>query len=773
MRCFNCHADIPDDSRFCPECGAMQANAPVQPQTAAEDILAGIQLEDEPVSTPAAPQQPAAPQYQAPANSDAPPAGSDSGYSYSQPASSYTPPANSYTQPASSYTPPASSYTPPENSYSQPASSYTPPENSYTQPAGGYAPVPPTNTWQPGAAAPTAAAAYQAAQPLKAEKKKSKKGLIIGLCAGGVVIAALVAVLLLFTGKPLQRALKGTSDDLNAMLSAGNLGTITKNLDKLQEKSTTTMNATVSGIEGLEASLNYEINADTKVPMTDGTLDFSLNMGGESSGGTVRMAADQDALQFAIDGVDGTYGVRYANLLKLAGEEAPESLELDNEKLTLKALQNGPMNPIFDSLKDEEVGQTRITSDGGDKICKHFVVTWDEAAVEQVAKELKLDEDDEMGGLTGLLKDGKLSTVNSVSGLLTMALRELKPSIDIYTCNNRVIGVDVHAKNSDETVFLRLLGAKNVFEHVRVSTSSDDGFVDLNWEKAGTLRLSANFDGETMDVLTYDDKTGSIKLAEELLDDPTVSGTLKPTDKGAVLSLDLAGDSLEGGKVSVSCEIAPLKNAPKQLADSFTDLTEASEEELDGLLSGAMDKLGLAGLAGLTGGLGGDIEDWNIDDGDDWGLDDGDDWNVDDGDIDDIGDIGDIDDIDDWNLDDGDDDNWTSEDGNLAGYTGDLTMDDVWGSYDFAYIEAYGMQFTAEDLEMPVDENYFTLWSDGTGIFVWEGDSAKLNWSLEGNVIHLTDRDSDEEIFDVIYTQDGSLAIEAEDGYLVFTRDID
>ena len=75
--------------------------------------------------------------------------------------------------------------------------------------------------------------------------------------------------------------------------------------------------------------------------------------------------------------------------------------------------------------------------------------------------------------------------------------------------------------------------------------------------------------------------------------------------------------------------------------------------------------------------------------------------------------------------------------------------------------------------EMPVDENYFTLWSDGTGIFVWEGDSAKLNWSLEGNVIHLTDRDSDEEIFDVIYTQDGSLAIEAEDGYLVFTRDID
>ena len=300
-----------------------------------------------------------------------------------------------------------------------------------------------------------------------------------------------------------------------------------------------------------------------------------------------------------------------------------------------------------------------------------------------------------------------------------------------------------------------------------MSTSSDDGFVDLNWEKAGTLRLSANFDGETMDVLSYDDKTGSIKLAEELMDDPTVSGTLKPTDKGAVLSLDLAGEALEGGKVNVSCEIAPLKNAPKQLADSFTDLTEASEEELDGLLSGAMDKLGLAGLAGLTGGLGGDIDDWSPDDGGDWGLDDGDDWNIDDGDIDDIGDIGDIDDIDDWNLDDGDDDNWTSEDGNLAGYTGDLTMDDVWGSYDFAYIEAYGMQFTAEDLEMPVDENYFTLWSDGTGIFVWEGDSAKLNWSLEGNVIHLTDRDSDEEIFDVIYTQDGKPSAQWEIQVLV------
>ena len=81
------------------------------------------------------------------------------------------------------------------------------------------------------------------------------------------------------------------------------------------------------------------------------------------------------------------------------------------------------------------------------------------------------------------------------------------------------------------------------------------------------------------------------------------------------------------------------------------------------------------------------------------------------------------------------------------------------------------MKFDAEDMGF-TDECYVTLWSDGTGVFVWEGESAKINWKINGNKIEITDRDTDSEIYEMIYSEEGNLMIDADgSGYLVFVRD--
>ena len=168
--CAYCGSQIPDGTKFCPECGQKVA----------------VQQ--------AAPAEPVQPAYEAPAQSYTPPVQQ----TYEAPQQSYTPPVQqTYEAPAQSYTPPvqqtyeapAQSYTPPvQQSYEAPQQSYTPPVQTYT---------PPTQSGTGGSYVPPEA-------PAKAPKQKKpgggkKIGLIIGIAAAAVVLV--VALVLLLGGK--------------------------------------------------------------------------------------------------------------------------------------------------------------------------------------------------------------------------------------------------------------------------------------------------------------------------------------------------------------------------------------------------------------------------------------------------------------------------------------------------------------------------------------------------------------------------------------------
>ena len=139
--CGNCGAQIPDGTKFCPECGqkvAVQQPAPAEPVQSA---------------------------YEAPAQQ-----------SYTQPVQ------QSYEAPQQSYVPPV------QQSYEAPQQSYTPPVQTYT---------PPTQSGAGGSYVPPEA-------PAKAPKQKKpgggkKIGLIVGIAAAVVVLV--VALVLLLGGK--------------------------------------------------------------------------------------------------------------------------------------------------------------------------------------------------------------------------------------------------------------------------------------------------------------------------------------------------------------------------------------------------------------------------------------------------------------------------------------------------------------------------------------------------------------------------------------------
>lgn len=677
MRCTYCNSDIPENSRFCPVCGAKQELAADVASAAvaanATDILAGIQANPQPAP-------------------DAAP---------STPVQEFTQPAQVDTQPA--------------NNYTQPQQPYAQPQQDFTQPAA----------------------------PLTAEKKKSKKGLIIGLCAGLALVAvALVLFFTLFSGSPVERALYGTLKDASDMLHAGNLGKAVTNLEKINKtnQARAELEFDVSGIEGIQANGTLSLDENAKTRLGSGDLTYSLNLGGETSGGTVRFATDLKDVQFAVDGVDGVYGVNLAEAMADSGMgDLLGRVSTEQQNVTLAALKKGPMKPIFDSLKTEEDGQTRIVADGGDKICTHYVLTWDEAAVEQVAD--ALDEQINSKDSTAMI-----DAVAMTSYSLTNLLRECKPTLDLYIAGNRLIGADLYPSHGS-TVYLRLLGEKNVVSHLRVSSSEDETQTDLYWQKADSLRLCTTEDGQQTEILRYTDADGRITLNSMLTEGMQADLYLKPEGSGATLTAKLSGSELAGGAVSAALRMLPVKEAPKLLADSYTDITKMSDEESGKLMGELSEELGLDALLGSFGGMGfGDDYDFDIDDpGSGFGDDDTDTW--------------------DW----GDDDSDETE--APAAATG-LTADDVAGSFDLDHLTAGGMDYDLSLIGMSAEDNYITLWSDGTGIIVLEGNSVKINWSYDGTELVISDRDTDGEAPYTLIVQDkDTILLDAESAYFVYKRD--
>ena len=697
MRCTYCNSDIPENSRFCPVCGAKQELAADVASAAvaanATDILAGIQANPQPAPD-AAPSTPV--------------------QEFTQPAQVDTQPANNYTQPQQPYAQPQQPYAQPQQPYAQPQQPYAQPQQPYAQPQQDYT---------------------QPAAPLTAEKKKSKKGLIIGLCAGLALVAvALVLFFTLFSGSPVERALYGTLKDASDMLHAGNLGKVVSNIESVGKsgKEQETLRYDAADIGSAELTLNV----DTKSTLANGALNFSAG----EAGGTLRFALNSTEAQLAADGIDGVYGAKYSDLLQQMGMDADtlDELDLDGEEITLAKLKAGPLKPFFDSIQTNEVGQTRITAEGGDKVCKHYVLSWDQATLDELAD--KFEDMDEAEKINILASGDR---VEAVSYLFATFLSQVKPSVDLYTNGNKLLGADVTRQEDNEVLYLRFLGDKNVWEHVRVSQTSSVTQFDLYWQKADSLRLCLTEDGPETEVFRYTDATGSFEvISDSPLDGMGISGTLLPDGRGAALNIRAAEDNT----LNVSLNVQPLSEKPAMLGSDYTDLLTMTEEAQGQLLQRVSEQMKLDSLmGGLFGGFGDDDYDFDIDDPGYGFGDDTETW--------------------DW----GDDDSDETE--APAAATG-LTADDVAGSFDLDHLTAGGMDYDLSLIGMSAEDNYITLWSDGTGIIVLEGISAKINWSYDGTNLVISDRDTDGEAPYTLIVQDkDTILLDAESAYFVYKRD--
>lgn len=543
MKCFQCGAEIPDISRFCPICGRQVTPAAEIGKT---EIVPPAQ------STPVRAQ---------PNPGFAPPTAQDFGFS--QPAAldlGAAPRNTTAAQPAPGYTQPAPAYAQPAPSYTQSAPAYTQPAPSYAQPNPGYFPQR-DDREQPDA------------QPTP--KKKSKKGLIIGLCSGGLLLiaAAVLAYFLFFAGSPLTRALQKTAESLDEMLDAGNLGLVKEHLETLGKdgRETIGVDVTVNNIH-----VTGQIHADGEASLYSGRAEVTIE---SNPAFPVDFSTDLKNMVFGTDGVSGYYGINLTEYIRKNGGDPSllEKMSTKQEPVTLDSLKNGPLKPVFDSMKSEEVGQTAIRTDAGtEKICAHYVLRWDAAAVKQVKSTMRNETYD---GGTEVLGPGELPPTGGygqtvlyagIPGMLVELMDMVSPTMDVYVCDGRILGADFHAKNSNASYYLRLLGANNPFEHVRFTGTSINNTVDLYWEKGGNIRLCSLQEGRELEILRYTDWDGSIVVNSEAAFigiAPQIN--LTPTEKGACLRVAV---SPQGQQIAVSLDLEPQAVQPAMLSDSYIDV---------------------------------------------------------------------------------------------------------------------------------------------------------------------------------------------------------
>ena len=549
-----------------------------------------------------------------------------------------------------------------------------------------------------------------------------------------LVLAAVLLYFLVFAGSPVTRALNGNLRDGSALLHAGNLGKAVSNLESIGKSGKFDASLSAQSAGDMAVNGQLALGVDAKATAYGGTLDFALG----EAGGSIRYAGDKTDLQAAVDGMEGVYGVSYADALEQFGldRDALNDLYFATDSVTLASLKKGPLKPFFDSIKTEEVGQTMISTEGGDKVCKHYTLTWDRETIEAL---LEKNEDLDSSGIVRLVASSSNTELASYG--LASVLNDLKPTAELYIAGGKLLGVDV-TDTSGTVSYVRFLGAKNVWEHVRLTDCSQSTRVDLYWQKAGTLRLCVEEDGQEAEIFRYDDANGAFSIG---LDDEAIRGTISAQGKGAAVTADVAGEA-----ASATLSVQPMSGKLSMLDSSYTDVLSMSAEQQEKLLGDLnsalkLDKIGdlFSGLDALSG-LSGDDEDpgevtlfpgMDVDLGDD---------------------------------DLGDDDTEIS----LPTPSGDVTESDLAGTFYLDHLAAGDVEYGLDLVGMSKDDNYITLGADGTGAIVLEGITVEIKWSYDGTTLSIADLEDDGELpYTLVVFDEDTIALDAETAYFVYVRD--
>ena len=468
------------------------------------------------------------------------------------------------------------------------ASAEETPAASYAAAQPQWAPQPTAQPqWAPQQVDPNAQpqwAPQPTAQPLGEQpKKKGKRALLIGGIA--VLIAAIIGVALFFILRgriegaktAVSKAIASTEADLNAVLDRGQFAAVRKKLEALGDQSSMALNldarqkteyydSTMRADGEVNISGNAEALADGSLTITS-TMDAYGNSY-SSDPSDLRFAMNAEKLQFSL-GDGKVYRTTLGDLTGAAADPA-QPAESTASKLTPAALR--------DSFDGTDGGKFEIETDGGKKTAQRYDVHWTQPD----------------GSV------GALDSENLLCSLLLMRGKKFENRGEIYLCDGKLRGFDLHEKESGNTVYVRLMGAANVFDHVRITGTGMVGAADLYCYEDGSLALCSTQNGETVQLFTFHGETGYFKLYIENLSQSaptetdtetggpavrTLDGTLSATDTGALLTLRASvGPEGNGVDYEARIEFKPAVKAPQMLSGTDIDVRSLSEEEQGMLL---------------------------------------------------------------------------------------------------------------------------------------------------------------------------------------------
>ena len=489
---------------------------------------------------------------------------------------------------------------------SQTSAPYAPcaPQPEYVQPN-----APRFDPAQPYAQQPWPAAEEQPAQPLPAKQKKKKTGklLLIG-GAALLLVAAIVGAVLFFVLRAKKEALPKALEKTNAQYvqycEAGSQPNGAGNaLSALREQHRYSIDFDLdvsldlkrmgdeTAFPGLQFMPDHFLlvgTEDVEGSTQSGALTLDANQG---SSLTLRFAGDGTQYQFSVDGVDGVYAFD-AEELGAAGEGLNSLLTGQSDGT---AAEDSPGAQLLKGITGKQSGSYQIATDGGDKKADRYSASWPTPETGADASPLSY---------LRLLADRE-NLLGNLLWLLSGPNGSFESHAEFYVCDGAVVGVDLYAKDSDDVIYLRLLGADNIWDHVRLNSTGSDAVLEILRTEDGGTRMTLTQRGETTEPMRYDPNSGAFRFDMTGLGTPlTLDGTVHAKGEGMELTLSLRSSGIDGAAAftaDATLAFTPLRNSPSLLTDTPIDFSLLTEEEQQALGSELLVRLmALAGPAPET-----------------------------------------------------------------------------------------------------------------------------------------------------------------------------
>lgn len=456
------------------------------------------------------------------------------------------------------------------------------------------APSQPVGEWDGTQAGPE----FREAVP---ERKKSRKGLWIGLGSGlGVLAVVAVTLVILFLNNPLRKVVSAAQKTGQAwsreMESLENVRTIRENLDSLTAARACAQEFSLRVPVDAGADLYLDLGVDYDLPSEQVGIDFMLGVDGT---GELRSQSYLNSEKFCISlpqiWPDQLLCFREEDLAELdtLGDEPFSLADVFAESPSADLMQEyqaacgQELKGYTRSLKLTEI---RRSQENGRAWTYYQLVSDPEkkrALLDSTAQFLK--ESDYAQRMEALSAFGDLSLTELIDEYFETMAALQDP---IVAVDERGYLVCLEMTDGTDTVSFCLTGDENPWHTYCVRNNGEEiltGSIQvderqLRWENT----LTAYIMGEAYTVsFTYDDASGAYDL--RLPDGRTpVAGSLLPRDGGVSFAVTVGIEDITG---ELSLELGRLETAPKMPQGEEVDFMKLSARESEELSAAAVEAL--------------------------------------------------------------------------------------------------------------------------------------------------------------------------------------